>query len=119
MTPEEIPVAEKASPPQPETPRNQASGRAMATLILGILSIVCAGFVAGIPAIILGAMELKAIRHGESPKEGESISKVGLALGVVGTVLTFLALLAFFAIIALGISLGASGAFDQITSLSI
>lgn len=117
MTPDEIPVAQRVSQPETQTPKTQASGRSMATLIFGILSLVCAGFVTGIPAIILGLMELKAIRNGEAPKEGESISKVGLALGIAGTLLTFLALLAFIAIIALGISLGASGALNQVTSV--
>ena len=100
--------------PMRQEPKENPSGRAVATLVFGILSITCAGFVTGIPAIILGTMELKAIKAGDAPAVGESNAKTGLVLGIVGTLLSVLAVLAFIAIIALGISLGASGVFDQL-----
>lgn len=106
MNQDQIPVAEPiASPPPPQVPG--ASSRAIAALILGILSLICMGFFAGIPAIILGSMELKAIKAGTAPLAGEGVAKVGYILGIIGTVLTCLALIISFAIIALGVSLGA------------
>lgn len=109
MNDQPIPVAHPVvEPPPPAQPSQAAaSTRALASLILGILSLVCMGFVAGIPAIILGSMELKAIHASRSPAAGEGMAKVGYILGIIGTVLTCLAMLAFAALMALGISLGA------------
>lgn len=85
---------------------------------MGILSIVCMGFLAGIPAIILGTMELKAIKAGQAPAAGESAAKVGYILGIIGTALTCLSMLILFIMIALGISLGSMEAINQ-TGFSI
>ena len=107
MNDQPIPVARPVEPPPAAPAPPAASTRALASLILGVLSLVCMGFVAGIPAIILGSMELKAIRLHEAPASGEGMAKVGYILGIIGTVLTCLAMLAFAALMALGISLGA------------
>lgn len=119
MEQNEIPVAHPVTPPKDVKESPQSSSRATATLICGILSITCTGLVTGIPAIILGTMELKAIKAGRSPEIGGSITKLGLILGAVGTLLSILALLAFIAIVALGISLSASGAFNEMVNQSI
>ena len=105
MDEQPIPVATPISPPQPP-PAPAAGGRAVAALILGILSIVCAGFVTGIPAIILGRMELTAIKKGLAPAAGESSAKVGFILGIIGTVLTCLSIVGF--ILLIGVSLGSN-----------
>ncbi len=84
-----IPIATPVQPmPPPQQASQTGSTRALATLILGVLSLICGGFMTGIPAIILGHMELKAIKLGTAPKEGEGLAKVGYILGIVGTVLT-------------------------------
>ena len=86
MENQQIPQAQPVEPTQtPQAPQQQgpgASGRAVAALVMGILSIVCMGFLAGIPAIILGSMELKAIKAGSAPQAGESAAKVGFILGI-------------------------------------
>lgn len=112
-----IPVAKAVEEPKNTQPGEVASGKATAALILGILAIACAGFLTGIPAIIVGSSELKAIREGTSSKKGESSAKVGYILGIIGTVLSCLALLFFAGVIALGISLGSSGFFQQMTNV--
>ena len=104
MDEQPIPVATPIAPP-PSAPQ-AASGRAVAALILGILSIVCMGFLTGIPAIILGKMEMSAIKAGLVPAAGESSAKVGFILGIIGTVLTCLSILGFVLLIVLGVSLG-------------
>lgn len=119
MEEQNIPVAQPVEPATQKTPSQTGSTRAVVTLILGILSLVCGGFLTGIPAIIIGHMELKAIKTGESPKEGEGVARVGFILGIVGTVLTCLALLAIFALALLGISLGAGGAFHEAIRASV
>jgi putative exporter of polyketide antibiotics len=54
-------------------------------LVLGILSIVCCGLVAGIPAIILGNNSKKAAAEGRATNG--TLGNVGFILGIVGTVL--------------------------------
>lgn len=116
---QKIPVAQPVEPSQPSQPSSTGSTRALITLILGVLSLVCGGFVMGIPAIILGHMELKAIKNGEAPKEGEGVAKVGYILGIVGTVLTCLLMLGMFLLMLLGISLGAGQAMSEAVNSSI
>ncbi len=91
------------APPPPPMAGQSSSGKAVAALILGILSLVCFGFLAGIPAIILGRMELKAIDQGLSPESNRTLAKVGYILGIVGTILTCLGLLAYIAIIVIAV----------------
>jgi len=114
-----IPVAQPVEPSQPTQPSSTGSTRAVATLILGILSLVCGGFVTGIPAIILGNMELKAIKNGEAPKEGEGVAKVGYILGIVGTILTCLVMIGMFLLMMLGISIGAGEAMSGAVRSSV
>ena len=83
-----------------------ASSKAITTLVLGILSLVCCGLFTGIPAIIIGRGELNAIRNGQSPAAGESIAKIGYILGIVGAALTCLAFLAYGILFALGMGAG-------------
>lgn len=82
---ETLPASTSPVPSQPG-----ASGQAIAALVLGILSLVCGGFLLGIPAIFLGKAEEKAINRGDSPKAGQSMAKVGWILGLVGTILSCL-----------------------------
>jgi len=83
-------------PPEPQAPAAPAAGGgtnglAIASLILGILSIVCLGILAGIPAIICGHMALKRIK--ESGQGGRGLAIVGLVLGYISIVLTIIFLL--------------------------
>lgn len=114
--PEAAPVVEQPQA-QPQPIQQGASGRAVAALVLGILSIICMGFLAGIPAIILGTMELKAIKAGGAPVAGESAAKVGYILGIIGTVLSCITMLILFIMVALGVSMGTMGAMQQTTAL--
>lgn len=109
MDEQQIPVA-KPVENQPVTeqpggvcasPKDTASSRAMAALILGILSIVCMGFLTGIPAIIIGKMELNDIKIGKANKAGEGIAKIGFILGIVGTAFTCLVMIVSIGLIVL------------------
>lgn len=86
-----IPTAKPVEPQVVTPTAPAASARATTALVLGILSIVCAGFLAGIPAIIIGRMELRDIKSGSAPKSGEGIAKVGFILGIIGTAISCLA----------------------------
>jgi small-conductance mechanosensitive channel len=102
------------SPTAPVTPAAPPPGtksdntKAIVTLVLGILSIVCCGFFAGIPAIFLGRSELKAIDEGRSQEQNRNLAKIGFILGIVGTILSILATLAYIGIIVLAIITGQS-----------
>jgi len=117
MESQNIPEAQPAEQP-PRPAQEGASGRAVAALVLGILSVFCMGILAGIPAIILGTIELKAIKAGQAPRAGESAAKAGYILGIIGTALTCLTILFLFVMLALGISLGSMEAVQQ-TGFSI
>jgi hypothetical protein len=77
--------------------------KSIITLILGILSLACCGFFSGIPAILVGRAELKAIDEGRSPETNRNLTKIGFILGIVGTALSCLGILAYGAIIAFAV----------------
>ena len=83
------PPAVAAAPPGgPASPESSGSGRAVASLILGILGVIPCG--CGICAPIawgLGAAELKHIRAGRSPLKNDGIARAGMILGIIGTVI--------------------------------
>ncbi|MGH9379408.1 MAG: DUF4190 domain-containing protein [Thermoanaerobaculia bacterium] len=84
-------------PAAPPPPTGGGSGKAVTTLVLGILSIVCCGLL-GPVAWVMGNGELKAIAAGTSPSSNETMAKIGKILGIIGTVLLVLSLVwVFFA----------------------
>jgi hypothetical protein len=72
----------------PQTGQN--SSRATAAMILAICGVFCCGPFTGIPAAILGWLEMGAIREGHAPSEGMTKAQIGLWGGVIGTILGFL-----------------------------
>lgn len=89
MEPSSHETATPPPPPPPPPTGGQAgggSGKAVTTLVLGILSIVCCGLLGPI-AWVLGNGELKAIAAGTSPASNETMAKIGKILGIIGTVL--------------------------------
>jgi len=92
-----------------------ASGKAVAALVLGILSLVLAGFTAGffpgIPAMILGKLEKDEIAAGRAPVSGKSLARIGFWLGLAGTVISGIVVIAL--IIFLLARVGAVGPFGH------
>ncbi len=84
---------------------DKASGRAITSLVLGIVGILCCGPLA-IVAWILGAIELSDIKKGLSPRAGEGMAKAGMIIGIIGTVLMILGILVWIALMAMGIMAG-------------
>lgn len=62
------------------------SQKPMIAMILAIAGFLCCGPVLGIPAAILGWMELDAIKNGRSPESGKMMAMVGLWGGIAATV---------------------------------
>lgn len=67
-----------------------ASGRAIAALIVSIVSLVICCWPAGIVGAVLGKMEMNAIQEGRAPQAGETMAKVGFYLGIAGTAISLL-----------------------------
>ncbi|HKI05973.1 MAG TPA: DUF4190 domain-containing protein [Thermoanaerobaculia bacterium] len=65
-------------------PPQSTSTQAIASIVLGILSLFCCPLLAPI-AWYIGNQELKAIQEGRSPASGEGIAKAGKILGIIGT----------------------------------
>lgn len=84
-------------PPPPPPPPGQGgygyaaprtNSKAIWALVLGILSFVCCGFVAGIPAIILGNMAKNEIDASGGVQSGRGMAVAGLVLGIVSIALS-------------------------------
>ena len=74
---------------QPQAASGGASQRAIIALVLTIIGLVfCCGPLAGIPAAIVGWMEMDAIKKGQSPPAGMWMAQVGLWGGIIVTILT-------------------------------
>lgn len=80
------------APPQygnapPVFPGAQQSQKGLVSLILAIVALICCGPFAGIPAAILGWMELDAIKSGRAPADNKWMALVGLWGGIASTIL--------------------------------
>lgn len=75
-----------------------ASGRAIAALVLSIIALIscCFGWPFGIVGIVLGKMEMNAIREGRAPQSGETLAKVGFYLGIAATAISLLITAVYF-----------------------
>jgi hypothetical protein len=83
-----------SSPPTigPVGPAQEQTGLAVASLVLGLLSVVCFGILAGIPAIICGHIARSRARRLPGQYGGAGQALAGLVLGYVSVALTFLVL---------------------------
>jgi hypothetical protein len=86
--------------------QNGASGRAIAAMILSIISIFTCGPLLSIPGMILGKSEMNAIRQGQAPPAGDTFAKVGFYLGLGVTILSCLGGLFYIFIVILGTTSG-------------
>ncbi|MGH9821607.1 MAG: zinc-ribbon domain-containing protein [Pyrinomonadaceae bacterium] len=68
-------------------PATGAGSKAVIALVLGIAAFLCCGPFAGIPAAIVGWMELNAIKSGQSSPDGKWMAMVGLCGGLAATVI--------------------------------
>jgi hypothetical protein len=80
--------------PPPASGGSQTNGMAVAALVLGILTFVCLGPVAGILAIIFGILGMKKANQTGT---GKGMSIAGIVLGAVGTVATIVIVIALVA----------------------
>lgn len=74
------------APPSAQ-PGGGQSQKGLISLILAIVALVCCGPFAGIPAAIVGWMELDAIKAGRSAPDNRWMALVGLWGGIASTVI--------------------------------
>lgn len=67
------------------------NGKAIGSLVTGILGVICCGFLTGIPAIILAVMARKDIAR--TGQKGSGLATAGLVLGVLSILLGILSLI--------------------------
>jgi hypothetical protein len=68
----------------------KTSALAIWSLVLGIVSLLCLGVVAGVPAIICGHIARSNIKQSQGNVAGSGLALAGLILGYVGAVITTL-----------------------------
>lgn len=81
-----------------------ASGRAIASLVLSLVSIFMCGPLTSIPGMILGKMEMNAIRQGQASSAGEGIAKAGFYISLVITILYGLVIMGYIFLIFIGLA---------------
>jgi hypothetical protein len=71
-----------------QAPRPTAAGdKAVASLVIGLLSLVGGVVFTGLPAILLGVLALRDARRRDGRTEGKGLALAGIACGVLGVVL--------------------------------
>jgi hypothetical protein len=82
------------------------------SLILGILSLVCIGFLGGIPAVILGKKSKQAQGLGQA--NNANLGNIGMILGWIGIALSLLGIVFWIVAIATGnVFTTTNGAFNN------
>lgn len=61
---------------------DSAGSKAIAALGLAVAAFLCCGPITGVPAAIVGWMELDSIKNGRSPASGRWMAQTGLWLGI-------------------------------------
>ncbi len=84
---------------RPVSAEPRTDGKAISSLVLGILSITCFWILAGIPAIILGHMSRSGIRNSVGRLKGDGLATTGLVLGYASILLGLPVLLLIAAIV--------------------
>ncbi len=68
------------------SPSNKSQVLAVASLVLGVVAVMCFGLLAGVPAIILGHMAHRQIRRDPDRYGGRGLAIAGFALGYLSII---------------------------------
>lgn len=77
-------------------------GRGALILVLGILGLVMFGLITGIPAWVMGHTDLRRMREGKMEGTEEGLTRAGMILGMIGTILSGL-IIVFMILVVIGI----------------
>ena len=101
------------APPMAPPPVNASaftpSGLSITAFVLGILSFVTCGPCFGIPALILGLIELQNIKNRRSSTEGRPFALTGTILGGISSALALLLIVFYIVMILVVIVAGVAG----------
>jgi Domain of unknown function (DUF4190)/zinc-ribbon domain len=98
--------AYSGGPAYPMHPQEtSASGRAVISMILSLISPFTCWLFLSVPGLILGKMEMNAIREGQAPKAGETFAKIGFYVGLVVTLLSLIIPVIWLIMVAIGVIL--------------
>jgi hypothetical protein len=92
QAPPSVPPNYYPPPPPPAYPlQPQAkSNRALIAMICAVLGFVACGPIASVPGIVLGKLEMDAIREGRAPRSGENMAKWAFYLSIAATAISVL-----------------------------
>lgn len=68
-------------------------GRGALILVFGILSLLMFGLITGIPAWVMGNTDLRRMREGKMETADEGLTRAGMILGIIGTLISGLILI--------------------------
>ena len=91
--------------PPPFYPAPQTNGMAIASFVLGIVSLACSQCITAIPGVIFGHIALKQIRESGGTQGGRGLAIGGLVTGYISLGIVA-AVVIVYAIIALVVFLG-------------
>jgi hypothetical protein len=77
----------------PYRPPQSTESKAIASLVLGLSSLMCLGAITGLPAVVLGALARKEIDRSSGTLTGRGLAAGGIVSGLFGTGLGFVMLL--------------------------
>lgn len=109
MTQTDKPLPPVPSPgPPPVYPASQTNGMAIASLVLGIVSLACSHCITAIPGVIFGHIALKQIRESGGTQTGRGLAMAGLvtgyvSLGIVVAVVIVYAIIALVAVLTVAV----------------
>ena len=100
--------------PPSYTPAPPNEGLAVASMVVGIVSIVLScgygiGLLGSPVALVMGRVSMKRIDRSQGQLGGRGMAQAGFILGIIGTVLLVLAIAALVTIIVIGLN----GGFDD------
>jgi hypothetical protein len=81
---------------------NKDTTLATVSMVFGILSLVCLGILAGVPAVICGHIALGKVKRGEA--EGEGMAKAGLIMGYISIALNILAFIVWLLLVGVAVA---------------
>ena len=90
----------------PGAGQQEQNQKALWSMILGILGLVCCWLVTSIPAIILGNMAKREIAASGGRQSGQGMAQAGFIMGIIGVVLGLLGIGFFIVMMAAGAGSG-------------
>lgn len=81
---------------------NKDTTLATVSMVFGILSIVCGGIFAAIPAVICGHIAMGKIKRGEA--DGKGMATAGLIMGYVSVALTIVAFILWLVFVGVAVA---------------